>query len=141
MKQEISAGGVIVYRRPKNWQVLLIKDMNGVWTFPKGLLEKDESPQSTAQREIAEEVGLSNLTLLGGLATIEYFYRRAGLIHKKVHYFLFESAQRQVPVCQKKEGITTAQWTDLARALSLVGYPKTNIPLLRATQKKLSYGS
>lgn len=141
MKQEISAGGVIVYRWAKKWQVLLLKDMNDVWTFPKGLIEKGESPETAAQREIAEEIGLSNLILREPLATIEYFYQRNGLIHKKVHYFLFESPKRQMPVCQKKEGITAAQWADLARALTLVGYPKTNIPLLQAAQKKLSYGS
>lgn len=140
MKQEMSAGGVVVYRSAKNWQVLLIKDMNEAWTFPKGLIEKDEAPAKAAEREIVEEVGLTNLTRRGSLAPIEYFYRRPGLIHKKVHYFLFRSSKRQTPVWQKEEGITAAKWVDLNRAAKLIGYPKTNAPLLKAVQKQLAHG-
>ncbi len=35
MKKEISAGGVIVRKKARGWEVLLIKDMKSNWTFPK----------------------------------------------------------------------------------------------------------
>lgn len=141
MRQEISSGGVIVYRSAKKWDVLLIRDMNGVWTFPKGLIEKDENSLATAKREIAEEVGLTNLKSLGPLPPIEYFYRRSGLIHKRVYYFLFQSDKRQQPICQEKEGIKEAQWVDLNKALNIIGYAKSNTALLKAAQQKLNYGN
>lgn len=137
MPQEISAGGIIVYFSGKGWEVLLIKDMNDVWTFPKGLIKNNEKPVSAARREIAEEVGLTKLNLVYSLKPIKYYYRREGLIHKKVHYFLFKSLTRQKPICQTEENIKEAQWINLDKALSLVGYPKSSIPLLQEVQKKI----
>lgn len=55
MKKELSAGGVVVRKKGNAWQVLLLKDMNDNWTFPKGLIEKGENPPSAAKREIADE--------------------------------------------------------------------------------------
>ena len=89
MKKEISAGGVIIKRSGKIVQVLLIKDMNGNWTFPKGVVEKGESHEDAAKREIFEETGLKNIILIQKLSPIHYAYQRNGLIHKTVHYFLF----------------------------------------------------
>ena len=54
MKTEVSAGGVIVRKRRDAWEVLLICDPKGKWTFPKGHLEADESYQDAAIREIGE---------------------------------------------------------------------------------------
>ncbi|KKW10495.1 MAG: hypothetical protein UY49_C0021G0009 [Microgenomates group bacterium GW2011_GWC1_49_7] len=42
MKTEVSAGGIVVRKRMRIWEVLVIRDMNDVWTFPKGLVEKGE---------------------------------------------------------------------------------------------------
>ena len=39
---------------PDGPQFALIK-ANGRWSFPKGNIEKDETPEVTALREIAEE--------------------------------------------------------------------------------------
>ena len=39
-------------------EVLLIRDKNGYWVFPKGHVEAGESPEQTAVREVAEETGI-----------------------------------------------------------------------------------
>ncbi len=59
MKKEKSCGA-IVYRTRDSWvEVLLIRHKNGGhWAFPKGHVEKQETEEETALREIKEETGL-----------------------------------------------------------------------------------
>ena len=60
MKKEKSCGA-IVYRQRDSWvEVLLIRHKNGGhWAFPKGHVEKQETEEETALREIREETGLT----------------------------------------------------------------------------------
>lgn len=134
MKRERSAGGIIVRKIGESWEVLLCKDMNGNWTFPKGLVEKGEDAVTCAKREIAEEVGMTNITLLKSLTPIRYLYQRNGLIGKTVQYFLFTFDGNEVPKGQKEEGISEVEWKPLAEAIKAIGYPKTNRKLLEETQ-------
>ncbi len=57
--EEISAGGV-VYRQMGDDCEFLIGKHSGYhkWVLPKGLVEKGESYQETAAREVMEEVGV-----------------------------------------------------------------------------------
>lgn len=130
MNTEISAGGIIIYRSKEDVYVLLMKDMKGNWTFPKGKIEKDEAIFDAAAREIEEEVGLIDLSLIAELPVSTYWYFRQKFIKKNVHYFLFQSKTKQKPTVQKEEGITEAKWVMLKEALQCIGYPKTNLPLL-----------
>lgn len=66
--------GVILYR---NWlkeiEFLLVKSKeNGHWGFPKGHMEKDETEEQTAIREVFEETGLSVILLDGFSTKIKY---------------------------------------------------------------------
>ena len=137
-KTEISAGGIVVRKATAGWQVLLICDPKANWTFPKGLIEKGEDPRSAGIREVAEESGVKRLRLLTELPSIHYMYHREGLVKKTVHYFLFESRSRQVLKAQKEEGITDVRWVPLAQAIGMLGYPKTNVPLLTRAADILS---
>lgn len=126
MKEEISAGGVIVRKSNSQWEVLLIRDMNHKWTFPKGLQEPNESLIQTAFREIKEEVGLVKLQLLKSLTPITYTYTRHEHITKTVHYYLFEQVAEENPSPQKEEGITEIHWIPMQHALTVIDYPQTN---------------
>jgi 8-oxo-dGTP pyrophosphatase MutT (NUDIX family) len=137
MKREISAGGIITVSRGSTWYVLLIKDMKGEWTFPKGKIEENEKPADAAKREIAEEVGLHHLTLVAPLTKTQYFYKRNGLIHKYVYYFLFQADKMQRPKPLKEEGISAARWVPFLRAFDIIGYAKTGKPLLTKAKKLL----
>jgi len=138
MKTEISSGGVIVKRYGAVWHVLMLQDMNDSWTFPKGLVEQGETNEDAAVREIDEEVGLSPVRLLAPLEYVEYFYRRGGLIKKTVYYFLFAYDGQKDPVGQASEGISEVGWFPFVQAVKIVGYAKTNIPLLEKAQKALA---
>ncbi|MEK7166277.1 MAG: NUDIX domain-containing protein, partial [Patescibacteria group bacterium] len=89
MKYEVSAGG-LVFLPTTNPSILLLKDKNGVWTFPKGLIEVGEDARVAAEREIHEETGVHPLKWLADLMPIQYYYHWEGdLIKKKVMYYLF----------------------------------------------------
>lgn len=138
MKTEISAGGVVVRKRKKSRQVLLMKDMKGNWTFPKGIIEKDEVPELAAKREVLEEVGIKSLKLIKTLTPIHYMYKRGDLISKTVHYFLFQSLKNEALKPQKEEGVREAKWVNLRKAIGIIGYQKTNKPVLEEAYGSLS---
>lgn len=133
-RTEISAGGLIVCRKQNTWWILVMKDHGNNWTFPKGKMEEGEDHINTATREIEEEVGISGLMMLTKLTPSKYWYFREGSIHKTVHYFLFEAKEMTDPVVQTEEGITEAKWIPFEDVAKLIGYPKTNTPLLKEAE-------
>ncbi len=137
MNTEVSAGGIIVYRGRGGWYVLLMKDRSANWTFPKGKIEAGEDLRDTATREIEEEVGIKHLIFLGELKPTSYWYYRGKSIKKTVHYYLFRSETKQKTLVQTEEGIQEARWMPWTEAESLIGYPKTNMPLLKEAYKKI----
>lgn len=68
MKHTYSAGGIIVDQHRK---ILLIDEGDGFWGFPKGRKEENEEAISTAVREIKEETGFDDLTLLAEVGTYQ----------------------------------------------------------------------
>lgn len=137
MKTEISAGGVIYRKKGKSWQILLLKDKNDHWTFPKGLIEEGEEKVKAAQREIGEEVGLKEIKLVADLTPIKYWYKwQSDLVRKTVYYFLFETEGNEETHPQEEEGITDVRWFSPTEALKEVGYRKTNEPILQEVIKK-----
>lgn len=133
MKTARSAGGIIVCLEGGAWYVLLLRDMNDTWTFPKGMIEKGESPETAAVREIQEEVGISGLLLLGALGPIHYTYKRNGTVNKTVRYFVYQSLTRAKPVAQREEGIQEVRCVGLDEAINSIGYRETNVKLLEET--------
>ena len=94
VKERTSAGGVVL-RRGDNGDVLvaLAREMiSSALVLPKGGIEKGETLEETARREVAEEAGLTDLTLLAPLGTRERldFNRRRWIT---THYFLFATPQ------------------------------------------------
>jgi 8-oxo-dGTP pyrophosphatase MutT (NUDIX family) len=131
MKFEKSAGGLIITGKKDKLRILLIKDKSGQWSFPKGLLKKDEDEVAGATREIREETGLKKLKVLYRLNPIEYLYKWEGkLIKKSVVYFLFQNPGQKILRPQTEEGIMSAKWFEIDKAKEIIGYPKTNKPLM-----------
>ncbi|MGH7600679.1 MAG: NUDIX domain-containing protein [bacterium] len=93
VREHISAGGIVT--RVENGRVYIaLVGEKGLSKFvlPKGHVEAGESLEQAAVREIEEEAGLSQLTLLAPLGMRERldFGKRAW---KKTHYFLFAAEQ------------------------------------------------
>ena len=50
-----SAGGVLF---DKNGNIVLVQEIDGSWSMPKGGIDEGESPLDAAIREIKEETGM-----------------------------------------------------------------------------------
>jgi len=138
MKQELSAGAVICKKIQSVWNVLLIRDMKGYLTFPKGLIEKGEESVEAAKREAAEETGCRDLAYRTTLPDVQYFYTRGGQsIRKNVQYFLFISTHNMPLTPQKEEGITELVWMPVKTAISTINYERSNKPVLIAANEYL----
>jgi len=83
--QEKSAGIIVV----NDGKFLLLLYDAGHWDFPKGHIEKDESSEQAALRELKEETGISDAEILPGFAeSIHYFFKKEGrLVSKDVVFF------------------------------------------------------
>lgn len=53
-----SAGGVLF---DKNGNIVLVQEIDGSWSLPKGGIDEGESPLNAAIREIKEETGIGSL--------------------------------------------------------------------------------
>lgn len=72
MKHEISCGAVVFTIDDGTPKYLLVKDLKSVCGFPKGHMEKGESEEETALREIREETGIAATLINGFRVTDEY---------------------------------------------------------------------
>lgn len=93
--EETSAGGLVVDRGGPEPVGAVIARLNRAarveWCLPKGHLERGETPEQAAVREIAEETGITG-RVLGSLGTIDYWFSAEGRrVHKLVHHYLLEA--------------------------------------------------
>jgi ADP-ribose pyrophosphatase YjhB (NUDIX family) len=98
-KDRIAAGGVVLRQEDQCVYLALAREADiPPFVLPKGEVEPGESLEAAARREILEEVGLSDLQLIGPLGVLERLsYNKQYWI--QTHYFLFTTPQ--------KEGIPT----------------------------------
>ena len=102
-----AAGGVVTN---PNGEILFIFRL-GWWDLPKGKIEKGESIESAALREVEEETGCSNLKLGRKLLETYHTYKlkKGKRVLKKTYWFHME-AEKQELIPQTEENIELAQW-------------------------------
>lgn len=123
IRVEISAGGVVFQRTRSGPRLAMILDPFHKWTFPKGHVEAGETPARAAERETREEIGVGKLRLHAPLGTMDFWFRRDPvLIHKFVHYFLFEAPRGTVVRPEPGELIRAVQWVSPREARGRSGY-------------------
>ncbi len=102
MNYEKSCGAVVFTRVDEAIKYLLVANLSGIYGFPKGHMEGNETEIETALREVFEETGL-NIQLIDGFRTTD-----AHLIPEKkdtikhITYFL-GTFEHQNVVYQKEE--------------------------------------
>lgn len=134
-RKEVSAGGVVYRRNGDNINVIVCKDAYyHRWVLPKGLVEKGESPEITALREVREEVGVTT-RLIDALGEPErYIYTSRGMrVFKSVYYFLLEYVSGDEQDHDKE--MEEVKWVTLDEAVELVEYQGAKNVLLRAGEK------
>jgi 8-oxo-dGTP pyrophosphatase MutT (NUDIX family) len=101
-KMQKAAGGKVINQ--KN-EVLFIYRFH-TWDLPKGKLEKGESIEECAVREVEEECGISNLTIEKQLETTYHIFKRNHKIILKITYwFLMNTSYDGKLTPQIEEGI------------------------------------
>lgn len=124
-----AAGGIV--NRP-NGDVLFIKRL-GKWDLPKGKMEKGESREESAVREIEEETNLQNVELLDFINTTYHIYteRNGDKVLKYTHWFEMNFDGEDTSKPQLEEGITEVAWKNTSQIESEV-FPNTfkNIQLI-----------
>ncbi|MGS0748740.1 NUDIX hydrolase [Halpernia sp. GG3] len=139
LHREIEASGGIVYNSQN--KILFIHRL-GKWDLPKGKLEKGESVEENAIREVEEETGLSGLILDKFINQTYHIYteRTGEKILKKTNWFKMFYKGNETPVPQIEEGIKEVSWKN-KDAIEKDVLPKTfkNIKLILKDVQKLEH--
>ncbi|NML59391.1 NUDIX hydrolase [Chryseobacterium cheonjiense] len=103
-----AAGGIV---SNPDGDILFIKRL-GKWDLPKGKMEKGESREESAVREIEEETGLQNVELLSFINTTYHIYieRNGDKVLKCTHWFEMNFDGEDTSKPQIEEGITEVAW-------------------------------
>ncbi len=134
---EHSAGGVIFRREAGIIYVCLIATRQGErWQLPKGTIERDESPEQAAWREVQEETGLAG-KVIQKVGDIEYWYywpkdggRERQRHHKRVSFYLldYESGETQ----NHDAEVDDARWFSISEAEGKLSFSSEREILLKA---------
>jgi 8-oxo-dGTP pyrophosphatase MutT (NUDIX family) len=131
-----AAGGLLTNSQG---QLLCIHRL-GYWDLPKGKIERGESIEEAAVREVSEECGVPFPVIKGALETTEHFYtepQTGRLVLKRTHWFAMaegksgaDAAEALTP--QIEEGITQAVWADCSQVRAMIPKAYDNIAQLMA---------
>jgi len=130
-----AAGGIVVH----NGKYLFIKRL-GVWDIPKGKLDKNESPEHAAVREIEEECGIRQPKLISKLVDTFHTYEHKGKwVLKKTYWYLLESTEKKLNlVPQTEEDITEVKLFDKNQFLTIKSETYLSIlEVIQALEKQI----
>ncbi len=97
-----AAGGLVLINN-----AIAAIERNGIPDLPKGHIEKNESPDEAALREVREETALSNLSIIKQLpSTFHCYLLNNQWTLKKTSWFLMKSDDEFQPKPQEEEGIS-----------------------------------
>lgn len=86
---------------------------NGKWDVPKGKIEKGEKKDIAAIREVEEECGINQLSIIKELPNTFHIYKlKNKFVLKKTYWFLMKSEYTGKLTPQLEEGITKVKWIE-----------------------------
>lgn len=119
MKKILAAGGVVI----NQYDELLMIYRRTIWDLPKGHLEKNETLEQCALREVKEETGLQTLTLTGFLGISEHVYFDNKLNEeaiKETHWYEMKGDKHERLHPLEIEGIERIEWLKAGRVIRLL---------------------
>lgn len=123
--REYSAGGLI-FDRHDRVAIIARHSRSGhlEWCLPKGHIERGETPEQTAVREVHEETGILG-KVTDSIATIDYWFTGTDQrIHKLVHHFVLRMIGGSLSVeGDPDHEAEDAIWVDFSDLTSVLSYP------------------
>ncbi|CAM4342714.1 NUDIX hydrolase [Zobellia nedashkovskayae] len=103
----VAAGGVVT----NDLGEVLFIYRNDKWDLPKGKLDKGESIEACAIREVMEETGVKDLRIENFLRITYHIFSNNGVYTlKEVHWYAMRTSFMGKLKPEKKEGIIKAKW-------------------------------
>jgi len=123
LRQQTSSGGVIYRKTGGEVQIVLVSVKGGsVWCLPKGVIDKGETPEVTALREVREESGLAG-RIIDKLGEVTYWYyvQEANIkCRKTVHFYLMEYVSGDTG--EHDFEVDEARWFSLGEAMEKISF-------------------
>jgi 8-oxo-dGTP pyrophosphatase MutT (NUDIX family) len=124
----VEAAGGLVHNNKREFLFIY---RNGKWDIPKGRIEKNESHQEAAVREVEEETGIQGLEVKKYLTTTYHVFKRNGKIKLKITYWFEMYSEYDGPFTpQENEGILKVKWKNFAKTQKALQGSYENIKLL-----------
>ncbi len=126
----VKAAGGKVYNL--NNEILFIY-RNDKWDLPKGKIEKNETPEQAAIREVEEETGVKGLKIVKPLETTFHIYKfKQKQILKISYWYKMETSFKGILNPQQEEGISKVEWLSQQEIKKVIKNTYANIKLLMA---------
>ena len=124
----VIAGGGKVYN--EKGEILFIY-RNDKWDLPKGKVDRKETIEAAALREVEEETGVKNLKIIKPLETTYHIFKRNGRHRIKITYW-FEMKTTYTGKLQPEEieGITKVEWLNSEKTQKALENSYANIKTL-----------
>lgn len=103
----VYAGGGLV--RNEKGDYLIIKRL-GKWDLPKGKVNKNETIEQAALREVSEETGLNGIEIVSPLLSTYHSYYIDEQILKRTSWYEMVYHGNETPIPETEEDITEIRW-------------------------------
>ncbi len=125
----VEAAGGLVRNLETNHFLFIFR--NKKWDLPKGRINKNEEVKNAAIREVEEETGVENLSIIKPLNTTYHIFKKNRKYRlKKTFWYLMETNYNGELTPETKEGIEKANWIDKKLITSLESKMYQNINLV-----------